>query len=192
MMVAIISLAGLVPARTGTQWQLPISLDQTKVEVEGVLGPPNASVPRDLRSIDREAADYFSRRQPRQSIDWYYSSGLVGRYTDGRLFAITVNPHVSFPGWIDHGGPIVSDVLLTDTKATVLRKLGPPSKIENDPLDSNADVEVPVVWPAQSRYSWRLPTYTVEITFLRQTQSISSEQRSVAKKDEIAVIMLFK
>ncbi len=152
LVVAVVSVAALSQSSVRVQWQLPVSLDQAKTDVRRVLGPPNETIPGSLRAVSPEAAADFIRSRPGQSLEYYYSSGLVGRYSSDRLFGITILARADYPGWIQRSGPIIGGVLVTDRREAVLRKLGPPSKVEDDSLDGKANVDEPVVFPAESRY----------------------------------------
>jgi len=137
--------------RLGSDYGLPVSLGASSDEVRKTLGAPNG---RMVWQDDKEKV-----------TEWYYSSGIVGVYNRDHLSRITLNATADWEGFIAYGGNIVKDVKLTDTKAQIVQKLGQPSKIENDDLEPGSDVNVPVVWPKESRYYWRLKDFVVEATF---------------------------
>ncbi len=77
-------------------------------------------------------------------------------------------------------------------KQTVLHKLGIPTKIEDDPIQSQVNVGEPVTWPAESRYYWKRQNYTIQVDFLRQAQLIDSNKNIVAPKDSVTAVLLYK
>jgi hypothetical protein len=81
-------------------------------------------------------------------------------------------------------------VRLSDAKPAVLNRLGPPDKMESEPLAGNVDPTVPAVWPRQSRYHWRLGGHLVSVTFLDQAQKI--DDTHVLAKDTVVSIDLNK
>jgi hypothetical protein len=125
-------------------------------------------------------------------LEWYYSSGIVGVFDRDRLTRITLNTYTDYQGFLVYTGMVVNGVTLTDSKQTILQKLGRPSKIENDELESGTDADVPVVWPKESRYYWRFKDYLVQASFLNQAQTVSEKEHVTFPKDKLTQITVTK
>jgi hypothetical protein len=188
--LAILSL--VMSAQTAlsapVQWQLPVQLGTTRDSVHQTLGPPTETINRDsLRN------QYPDLAEPIGDIDneYFYSSGLVARFYGGRVFGLTINTHGDYRGWIDYKGKIVNGVALSDNYDAVLEKLGMPTKVEEDPIrESGDDLDNPVVFSAERRCYWRTDTYTVQIDFFLQAQSIS--ETITAQRNSISVVYVYK
>ena len=175
------------------EWGLPVKLGQSSAEVRQVLGIPNDVLsPEAVRDRYPDLSEHLQRTSPTVSTEYYNSSGIFGIYDGGRLLGITLPPHADYKGFLPYVGTIVNGVKLTDTKQEILHKLGEPTKVEHDPLESGVDPNVPVVWPAESRYYWRKTGYTLQIDFLRQAQLISEKQALTSPKDAVSVIRVYK
>jgi hypothetical protein len=85
---------------------------------------------------------------------------------------------------------LVNDVRITDSKQTVLRKLGKPTKIESGEVEGDPDV--PVVWPKESRYYRRFKEYLIEATFLNQAQDVSEKEHLTFPRDTLTDIFVSK
>jgi hypothetical protein len=172
------------------KYGLPITLGSTSDEVRKVLGGPNdryrvpveSDTPDTIRNPDKNA----------KLFEWYYSSGIVGTFDRDRLTAITLHTYTDYQGFLVYTGTVVNGVTLADSKQTILRKLGQPTKIESDALESGTNPDVPVVWPKESRYYWRFKEYLIEATFLNQAQSVSETEHLTFPKDKLTVIFLTK
>lgn len=190
-LVATVLLTSCIGWRA-PEWGLPVVLDQSTAEVRNILGVPDAVInPGDnWKDVPKHLHRYVS---PTMNVEWYYSSGIVGTFVDGRLTEVFVPPpHTDYQGFIPYAGTIVNGVKLTDTKQTILRKLGEPTKVEEEPLELGTDPDVPVVWPAESRYYWRKVKYTVRIDFLRQAQSLNETQKLTSPRDAVRSIDIYQ
>jgi hypothetical protein len=107
-----------------------------------------------------------------------------------RLTAITLHTYTGYKGFVPYAGNVVNGVKLADSEQTILKKLGTPTKVENDELASGADRDAPVVWPAESRYYWRFKDYGIQATFLNQAQSVSEEEHLTFPKDKLVSIVV--
>jgi hypothetical protein len=125
-------------------------------------------------------------------VEWYYSSGIVGRFDHGKLFGVALPTFCDYEGFLVYSGQIVEGVKLTDNKESILKRLGKPAKIESDPLEKGTEPNVPVVWPKESRYYWRFKDYTLEATFLEQAQSVSAVRHLTWPKDGLTSIYVKK
>ncbi len=114
-----VASVGMVHCAPTAEWQLPVSLGQSRDDVRQILGPPKETIPGSLQAISAEAAADFIRRSPGQTSEYYYSSGLMGRYDGDRLFSITVVARSDYQGWIVRTAPIVADVRVADDKPSV-------------------------------------------------------------------------
>jgi len=165
-------------------------LGSTSDEVRKVLGGPNEryKVPDFRRDTDVD-------RNPDKNdklIESYYSSGVFGVFDRDRLTTITLNTYTDYQGFLVYAGTVVNGVRVTDSKATILNKLGKPTKIESDELENGTDPDVPVVWPKESRYYWRFKDYLVQATFLNQAQNVSEKDRLTFPKDKLILVSLTK
>ena len=52
----------------------------------------------------------------------------------------------------------------------MLKKLGTPSKVENEDLPDGTDPDKPVIWPLKDTYHWLFKDYEVQAGFLNQAQ----------------------
>jgi hypothetical protein len=125
-------------------------------------------------------------------MGWYYSSGIVGSFDHGRLFGIGLPTFCDYQGFLIYSGQVVDGVKLTDSKETILKRLGKPAKVESDPLEKGTDPNVPVAWPKEGRYYWRFKDYTLEATFLEQAQSVSVRGDLTWPKDRLTAIYIKK
>src|SRR5258706_5689131 len=102
------------------------------------------------------------------TLESYYSRGIVGEYEHDKLFSITLIKDTAYRGFIPYAGTIVNGVKLTDSKTTVLKKLGAPSKIESEALPPDTDPNKPELFPLESKYYWQFNDYEVQCTVLNQ------------------------
>ena len=153
------------------QWELPIVLGATREAVHDRLGPPQeilsaASVREKYPELEGEIGGVNN--------EYFYSSGLVTRVHNNKVFGITINAHAAPRGWVVYQGKIVNGVTLSDTYDSIVKKLGKPTKVEEEIIEeSKSNLNQPVVFPAERRCYWRADTYTVQINFLRQAQSVA-------------------
>jgi len=199
-MVPLITLASGLCAFTGCRglqyatprYALPIALGSSVDEVRKTLGGPTEII----RDSDRRRRLQESHVDPSlipttdNTIEWYYSSGIVATFDRDRLFEITLPSRAPYQAFIVYKGEVVNGVRLADVKGVVINKLGQPDKIEDDPLAPDVDPNVPEVWPKESRYYWRFKDYAVEVRFLRQAQKLDATR--VLKNDAIVSIDLKK
>ena len=139
------------------EYGLPVKLDSSTSEVRKVLGAPTEGW----------------NKGEMVTLESYYSRGIVGEFAHDRLFSITLNRDTAYRGFIPYAGTIVNGVKLTDSKTTVLKKLGTPSKIESEALPPGTDPNKPELFPLESKYYWRFKDYEVQATFLNQAQAVS-------------------
>ena len=172
------------------QYGLPITLGSTSYEVRKALGGPTE---RYRSPVAGDTAETI--RNPGKDekvIEWYYPFGIVAVFDRDRLTVITLHTYSDYQGFLVYSRAIVNDVRLTDSKQTIVSKLGKPTKIESDGLESGTDPNVPVVWPKESRYYWRFKDYLVEATFLNQAQSVNEKEKLTFPKDKLISITLTK
>jgi len=146
-------------------WQLPIHLGDSTDHVRKALGPPKEVIDFDA---ERQKAGPAAQRYlppPGQTLEYYPSWGLSGRYANGRLFGVTVRCRPA-PGWLLYEKPIVEGILVTDTRLQLLQKLGKPTKTEGE--------------GDQTRYYWRRDDYTVDISFEKQSESQNASEYPTA------------
>ena len=149
-----------------TDYGLPIAPGASATRVHLVLGVPTES--------------FKSSANDRVTTEWYYKDGIVATFEDGQLKAIlllnfNVGNLFDYPGFSPCSTEIIRRVRLTDSKQTILYKLGEPTKSETNDLPAGTDADVPVLWPKESHYYWRLTNYAVGATFLNQAQRLSDE-----------------
>lgn len=182
-------LASLSCAR---EWQLPVTLGSSRGDVHRKLGAPKEVFTYEAANAQApQAAEKVFGLAPNQSIEYYYASGLVGRYDRDHLFSITVMAHVDYRGWLEYSGAVVNGITLRDTRENVVRRLGTPTKVEEEQfLEGNAATAA--VFPASSRYFWRRDGHVVEIEFLRQPQLLDTKRNLVAPRDSITKIAVYR
>jgi hypothetical protein len=178
------------------EYGLPVTLGSSSAEVERALGPPTQTLDYD-KELSKESEDFqriLGGGHAGVTVDWYYTRGIVGGFKDDRLISISVPPDNgdTYKGFLAYTGVIVRGLRITDNKETILRALGKPAKIESDGLPQGTDPNVPVVWPKESRYYWRLPDCVVEVDFLDQAQSWDSEKHLTLPKDSVIEFQITK
>ncbi|MBZ5537771.1 MAG: hypothetical protein LAO31_17590 [Acidobacteriia bacterium] len=175
------------------EWRLPIKLGQSVEEVRQTLGSPNDkySPYKIARDIDPQLIELLSL-SPSNTVEIYYSSGILCMYEGKVLYRITLNPISDYQGFLVYSGEIINGVRLTDSKDMILRKLGNPTKVEDDPIETGNDLNVPAVWPAHSRYYWRKRNYTIEVDLLRQAQSIDESKGITRPIGSISLVTIYK
>jgi hypothetical protein len=179
-------------APASPRYGLPISLGLQREDVRKALGGPNEIV-KDAeirRRLTNSGVQPSAVPTTDNVTEWYYSSGIVATFEEDRLFAITLPAYTSYPGFVPYSGQVVNGVRLTDAKPAVLSRLGHPAKVEDDPLPGDTDLNVPEVWPKESRYYWRFNDYLVRVTFLKQAQKL--DDTHVLAKDAVVSIGLNK
>jgi hypothetical protein len=166
---------------------LPVTLGSTPDAVRKILGKPT----------DRYGAPQIGEngkvtlsQTGEKIVEWYYPAGIVAFCDGDRLTAITLHTYTGYPGFAPYSGKVTNGVTLADNKQTILRRLGTPTKVENDELASGTDRDIPVVWPAESRYYWRFKDYGIEATFLNQAQNVDEEKQLIFPRDKLVSIVL--
>src|SRR5579872_776759 len=138
------------------EYGLPVKLDSSTSEVRKVLGVPTEGW----------------KKGEMITLESYYSRGIVGEFEHDRLFSLTLYKDTAYRGFIPYAGTIINGVKLTDSKATVLMKLGAPSQVESEELPVGTDPTKPELFPLESKYHWRFKDYEVQATFLNQAQAV--------------------
>jgi hypothetical protein len=163
-----------------SSWGLPVSLGQSAEQVRKVLGAPHDALdivhdksscgenPRCVETYDTSDGD---------RMEWYYSSGIVANYQHGKLFRVTLYPHLDDRGFLPYSERIIEGVSLSDSRENIIRKLGNPAKIEKiEGLEDNymrrkkTSSGAPARNPDQEVYYWRRQHYTIEALFLAQPE----------------------
>lgn len=192
------------------EWNLPIKLGQSSAEVRRVLGTPSERLnPEVFEKLSPDLAKKWKNKTPNLTEEWYYSSGIVARYEQEILFSITLHSYSEYRGFLAYTDRIIGNVRLGDTKEKIIAALGPPTKVESDELQEDIDVsklleqadvhskkkgninpDDPVVWPAHERFYWKREHYVVEVTFLKQAQSVS--KGLVHPRGKITTIQVYR
>jgi hypothetical protein len=155
------------------EYGLPISLGSSSAQVRKILGGPDQTVNYgEVQRHLRESGIEPSLPASNAISEWYYSSGIVATFDQDQLYMIGLPTDPGASAFLPYTGIVIRGVRLTDNKQTILKKLGAPQKIENDPLAEGVDPNVPAVFPAETRYYWRFPEYMVEADFLLQAQEL--------------------
>jgi hypothetical protein len=175
-----------------SRYGLPIVLGSSSDQVRRVLGGPNAVVKAtEIRRALREFGAEPSVLPTTDNItEWYYSSGIAATFDRDRLLEIALPTYTSYPGFLVYSGTVVNGVRLTDSKEIILGKLGMPEKVEDDPLPEGTDPDVPEVWPKESRYYWRFPSYVVRVDYLRQAQK--ADDTHTFRRNAVVSIQVYK
>jgi hypothetical protein len=159
------------------EYGLPITLGSSSADIRHILGSPDES--------------FKSPADERLTVEWYYSHGLVVDLERDQVVTIQIPPDIAdYRGFLPYTGPIVRGLKLTDSKAKYLKTLGEPAKIENDALTAGTNPDIPVVWPKESIYYWRLPEYMVRVDFLNQAQDISEAKHITLPRDTVTTILI--
>ena len=170
------------------QWQLPIELGATRDSVHDTLGPPKEIISAEAV---REKYPEVAKTLGGTHNELFYSSGIVARFHNKKLYGITINSHGDYSGWIDYQGKIINGITLADMYDDTLKKLGEPSKVEDEPITESKDnLNKPVVFPAIRSCYWRTDEYTIQIDFLRQAQSRS--KGVVSSLGSISAVLVYK
>lgn len=170
------------------QWQLPIELGVMQDSVHDTLGPPKETISAEAM---REKYPEVVKTLGGVHNEYFYSSGIVARFHNKKLYGITINSHGDYRGWIDYQGKIINGITLADTYDDTLKKLGEPTKVEDEPIiESKDNLNKPVVFPAIRSCYWRTDEYTIQIDFLRQAQSRSKGVISLL--GSISTVLVYK
>ena len=159
------------------EYGLPITLGSSSGDIRHILGSPDES--------------FKSPANDRITVEWYYSHGLVVDLERDQVVTIQIPPDIAdYKGFLAYTGPIVRGLKLTDSKTKYLKTLGEPAKIENDALAAGTNPDIPVVWPKESVYYWRLRDYMVRVDFLNQAQDISEAKHITLPRDAVTTILI--
>ena len=109
----------------------------------------------------------------------------------GKLTAITLVRDTEYKGFIPYPGTVVQGVTLTDSKKTVLEKLGSPTKVEDENLPQGTNPDVPVKFAQWSKYYWRFHDYAVQISFLNQAQRVG-DAGAFWPRDSVILVVVSK
>ena len=171
------------------KYGLPITLGSTSDEVRKIIGGPTEryKVPN-----NGETEVVTNPDKKDNLLEWYYSSGIIAAFDRDRLTTITLPTYTDYRGFLAYAGTVVKGVRLTDSRQDILSKLGNPTKIESDELESGTDPNVPVVWPKKSRYYWHLDDFLVQADFLNQAQQASEKAKLIFPKDSLLLISITK
>ncbi len=164
------------------EYGLPIALGSTSDDVRRILGKPTERYGAPQIGDNGEVT---LSQTGDKIVEWYYPAGIVAFFDHDRLTAITLHTYAGYKGFVPYAGHVVSGITLADSKPTILKRLGTPTKIENDELASGTDRDIAVVWPAEGRYYWRFKEYGLQATFLNQAQSVSKEEHLTFPKDKL-------
>ena len=171
--------------RAQSSYGLPIRLGATSAEVQMVLGKPT-------ETVVLENDEHASHAGMSNVDQWYDSAGIVGTFNGGKLTEIRIFPDADYPNFVAYAGSIVKDVTLRDIRKTVLEKLGPPTKIDDERIAEGTNPDTPVINPQQDRYFWSMNGFTLQITFLSQPKLIRQAGPLVIPKDTIIAVIVSK
>jgi len=178
--------------RAQSPYGLPIRLGATSAEVQKILGKPTETVVPEYDEHTGHTGMSHMSVNPMSVEQWYDSAGIVGTFTGGKLTEIRIFPDTDYPNFVAYAGRIVKDVTLRDIRKTVLEKLGPPTKIDDEPLAEGTNPDTPVINPQQTRYFWSMNGYTLQVTFLSQPKLIRQAGPLVIPKDTILAVIVSK
>lgn len=197
VLVIFTAIATACTSRSNSSWELPIIFGESIEQVRQLLGGPTYTI-----DLTRERSECnvpcLIPFEPGDTEDWYYSSGIVANYQQGRVFRVTLHRHISYRGFLSYSGKIVEGISLNDTRENILHKLGEPTKVEEteelgDPISGKkTGPGVPAVFPAQEVYYWRRQNYTIEVQFLKQPQSVDKKRGIVWPKGEVMYIKVYQ
>jgi len=187
LFVALLLVVASVGCPAKRDYGLPVTLGSTSDEVRKLLGKPTQRY--GPPKLGDNGSVTFSQTGDK-IVEWYYPAGIVAFFDHDRLAAITLHTYTGYKGFVPYAGKVVNGITLTDGKQTILKKLGTPTKVENDELANGTDPEIPVVWPAESKYYWRFKDYGIQATFLNQAQSVSEKEHLSFPKDKLVSIVV--
>ena len=124
--------------------------------------------------------------------EWYDSKGIVASFNAGKLVAIMLLQDTVYTSFIPYPGTIAGGVTLSDSKKTILEKLGPPTRIEEETLPEGTNPDRPVINPQQDRYYWSFNDFTVQVTFLKQPRLIKEEGPVIVPRDSVILVLVSK
>lgn len=191
IMLFILSIGFLQSTENNFNWQLPVELNATRFEVYEAIGIPEGIMTYDTiveyfvrNDLDPEDIDFDKNR----SIEYYNSIGLSLVFIDDILTFITIQVLGDEGTHKDFKGYIINDLLLTDTRQEIIKKLGTPDLMKTDPLPHGNDNKNGVAFPSLSYYTWNYKNYYIEIDITNEIQSVSESYK--IPKDRISNITL--
>jgi hypothetical protein len=164
-----------------SSYGLPVQLGSTTAEVRKILGEPSDIVAMPGHEGMTGMGD-----------EWYDSKGIVGSFDADRLIAIMLLQDATYSAFMPYTGTIVGGVTLSDSKKTILEKLGPPTRIEEEKLPEGTDPDRPAINPQQDRYYWSLKDFTVKVAFLKQPRLIREEGPVIVPRDSVILVLVSK
>jgi len=168
----------------------------------GLPVSPGASTDGVRRVLGVASFTFADPKIGTRSTSTFLTHGIVGTFEDGQLIRIMipnqtakgveVSTHDSQEGLLTYSGVIVKGLRITDDKQTIIKALGEPTKIECDDLPAGTNPDIPVVWPKQCSYYWRLPDYVIEVDFLNQAQDVDETNKLTLPKDTVIAFQITK
>lgn len=198
LLLVSLALTGGCNSRSIGSWGLPISLGQSSGEVRKTLGSPNGVIDDTLMdSHGKDEADKWRRKNRSVNEEWFHSSGIVASIESNRLFKITLYRHADYRGFLPYAGSIVEGVNLNSSREMIMKKLGNPTKAEENAgvdlqMGKATDPHAAAVFPAQEIYYWRRSEYTIEALFLKQPQLMDEKAQLVLPKGELMYIKVYR
>lgn len=162
-------------SQPASEYGLPIRLGSSVAEVRKALGQPDASDQGD------DANGPIS--------DWYYTSGMIGTFNKDKLIAIMLPRETVYTTFVPYAGAIVNGIKLTDSKQTILQKMGRPASVEEEQLPEGTDPDVPARFAEYSKYTWRVNDMLVQVNFLAQAQQLDGGRSSLPRNATLQVII---
>jgi len=140
------------------EYGLPVKLGLDVTEVRNALGQPTEGW----------------KKGEMGTLEWYYPHGIIAEFEHDKLASISLVKDTVYLGFIPYAGTILNGIKLTDSKATILSKLGSPSKIETADLPEGADPDKPVKFALDSKYYWKFKDYEAKAIFLNQARAMET------------------
>lgn len=182
-----------IAACSGSDWDLPVRLGESRSDVHAMLGPPNDVLSAEaLRRRYPDVADDFAARNPNRSNESHYSSGLTIGYDGDQVYRVSVLRQDWVEGWILYSDPVVEGIRLSDTKATIFQKLGRPAKTESNSLSRESGLTNPSIFPVHDTYYWRKADYTIEVQVLRHPMQVDSAKSITWPSGLITGIIVYR
>lgn len=197
VLVIVTAIATACTSRPNSSWELPIAFGQSIEQVRQLLGGPTETIDL-IRERSKCDIPCWVPFEPGDTEDWYYSSGIVANYQQGRVFRIALHRHRNYRGFLSYSGKIVEGISLNDSRENILHKLGEPTKVEETEevgdliSGKKAEPGVPALFPAQEVYYWRRQNYTIEVRFLKQLQSVDEKRGIVWPKGEVMYVKVYQ
>lgn len=152
LFIAWIAFPDLPYKIPGLNWNLPITLGQTRHEVHKELGIPDTK-------------EHLSGGAGENIMEFFKAAGFALVFDADHLRSIMLAVNGA-DEWKRYSGRIVDGVRLTDGKGEVIAKMGPPTKYER---------------AQQNGYVWERDGYSVTIYFT-ETPVIPAKKKGVAEE----------